>query len=131
MKTLMIPIILSAAFLLVGCELNETGPDELPTPPDVPVGERGDGFQAHYENGALTYSATIMAPTPCHEVRVNELILESAPIQVRIEVDFTADPEEMCAQVITERTISGTITLGEEPGSVTLVTPYGTEEASI
>lgn len=130
MKTIMIPIILTAAFLLVGCELAEEGPTPIDTQPDIEL-PAGESFVAEYADGVLSYSARIMVPTPCHDVRIDEMILESDPIQVRIDVSFTSDPDEMCAQVIDERTIEGRITLQEEPGSVTLVTPFETYEATV
>ena len=131
MNTLMIPIILTAAFLLVGCEgTDDPTPDDI-TPPPEPNDNEGP-FTAEFADGVLTYSATVMVPTPCHEVRVEENILESDPVQVAINVAFiNPDPDVVCAQVVTEQTISGSITLGEAPGRVTLTTPLESYEAQV
>jgi hypothetical protein len=134
MNVFMIPIILTAAFLLVGCE----GSDDTTTDPSVPEPivpqpvEPSEPLSVDFADGVLSYTARVMTPTPCHEVRVEQSILESDPIEVEIRVSFVEPgPDRVCAQVIDEKTISGTITLGEEPGRVTLVTPFETHEASV
>ena len=133
MNAFMIPIILTAAFLLVGCEGND---EPVETPPDTPdpiETPPSDGpLTVSFTEGVLTYSARVMTPTPCHGVSVEESILESDPVQVRINVAFTEPgPDVMCAQVISEETVSGTITLGERPETVTVITPFETHEVHV
>lgn len=135
MNALLIPIILTAAFLLVGCgnDTTDTIPDVPPPTGIIDTPQEPEGpLTVSFADGALSYSARIMVPTPCHNVRVEENILESDPAQIEITVEFIQpEPDVVCAQVIDEREISGTITLGEEPGTVRLVTPFETHEAQI
>ncbi|MFT4308287.1 MAG: hypothetical protein ACMXYM_02865 [Candidatus Woesearchaeota archaeon] len=128
----MIPIVLTAAVLLIGCEANGTPTDTPDAPDPTQAPSEPDGLTVSFADGVLSYTARIMVPTPCHDVSIEENILESDPAHVEIRARFIEpDPDVMCAQVIDEREISGTITLGEMPGSVTLVTPFETYEAHV
>ncbi len=74
-----------------------------------------------YENGKLKYEITVEKPTPCHSLKIDEFVMESYPVQIRLEATME-EPEEgqMCAQVITPETITGEIDIGHEPGSVSV-----------
>ena len=91
-------------FLLVGCVSN------------APFSDSQGAYSVHYEAGDISYSATIFKPTPCHELEVNEQILESFPEQLRVDV-VVKKTDGFCIQVIDEETIEGTFELGHKPAS--------------
>lgn len=144
MNHYLIPIMLTAVFLFVGCSADTT-PDTLPdvpdsAPDDAPDTGAPDGgptdpgstepYATAYENGVLTYSVNVMTPTPCHRLSVNERILESDPVQIAIEINIIEpEPGRVCAQVISEQSVEGRITTSE-PGRVTITTPNNEYEAT-
>ncbi len=61
-----------------------------------------------YENGVLEYSFEVQKPTPCHSVEVEEIVMESFPVQIRIDAQIVSPSEDvMCSQVISPETITG------------------------
>ncbi|MFP4401463.1 MAG: hypothetical protein ACLFPQ_06290 [Candidatus Woesearchaeota archaeon] len=90
---------------------------------DVFIGENyeAEDFNVYYDpvKELLRYEATIDKPTPCHTLNVNENILESYPVQIRLVV--IAEPSDMmCADVITPETVTGEIEIDHEPGSISI-----------
>lgn len=73
-----------------------------------------------FADSRLYYNFTVNKPTPCHEIFVDEQIMESYPVQVRIDVQVR-DSGGMCAQVIQPENVTGVLDLGETPGRVTVV----------
>ncbi|MFT4312660.1 MAG: Kazal-type serine protease inhibitor domain-containing protein [Candidatus Woesearchaeota archaeon] len=69
--------------------------------------EQTNNWYTH-QNSTLAYNFTIDAPTPCHFVTVDEIVMESYPEQIRINVELESSAD-MCAQVITPREVSGQI----------------------
>jgi hypothetical protein len=56
------------------------------------------------------YTLTTDLPTPCHNLTENNVVMESFPEQVRMEVTITAPAKgTVCAQVITPVSKTGTI----------------------
>ena len=100
------------ASFTVGSSLDE---EEL----SEPVDRQYDRVSTTYEDGVLHYSFTVMKPTPCHEVHVEEVILESYPAQIVLNARIT-DSGEMCIQVIDEELITGEIEIDHEPSLVSL-----------
>ncbi len=85
----------------------------------VDIGE--EGFSVWYDNGFLRYSAVIEKPTPCHELDVEEMLLESYPVQVSVNVDiYNPDPEQVCVQVVDVVELEGTIEIDHVPASFSL-----------
>jgi hypothetical protein len=72
-----------------------------------------------YADGTLRWSAEVLKPTPCHQVRVEERVLESFPVQVVVELSVVEpDDVEVCAQVVVEETVSGELSIDHAPSSV-------------
>ena len=152
----MIPIALTMIILLVACQPNtapnETMPegngdfDDTPDTPTNPAGTMPEGsggdwedtpdtptappYSVSLDDGVLTYSIRVQAPTPCHEPVVQERIMESYPVQVGLDVTFR-DSGQMCAQVITEKTVTGRITIDAPVSTVTITTPTDTFEVQL
>ena len=80
-----------------------------------------DRYYVDYADGNVTYNITVAKPSPCHYLNVTKRVLESYPVQVMIDV-VISEPEEgtMCAQVVTEETLTGKIGTGSRPASVTV-----------
>lgn len=86
----------------------------MPLPPSGKL----PGPTVNYADGVLTYSIPISKPTPCHEVKTDMLVMESYPVQLRL--DITTPPPEgevMCAQVIAEQMVEGNYTIDHKPGA--------------
>ncbi len=78
-------------------------------------------FESYYRDGKVSYTAKITKPTPCHKLNVTEQILESYPVQIRIDVEKINPPANtFCAQVLDDEIISGGIILDHKPGSLTV-----------
>ncbi|MFQ5492755.1 MAG: hypothetical protein ACE5DX_01170 [Candidatus Dojkabacteria bacterium] len=117
--------LVSVLLFLSGCNLlglGGTPPDdsEFDTPTRPTTGElthtfKTEGFKLElfYEDAEFTYFGTMQTPTPCSEVQVETLIAESFPEQVSINFT-TKESDEICIQVIGERTFSGTVTVDRE-----------------
>ena len=85
---------------------------------DIFKENKGD-YHIKYEEGIITYSVRIQKPTPCHTLTKDEIIMESYPVQVLI--DLTSEPSNnLCAQVISYETIEGEIDVGHKPSSFTI-----------
>lgn len=75
-----------------------------------------DRYYVGYSDGRVAYSITVAKPSPCHSLLVQETVMESYPVQVRLDVTITKPSEgEICAQVITEETVTGEIETGHRP----------------
>ncbi len=80
-----------------------------------------EDFSAWYDDGLFRYFARIEKPTPCHQLEVEELIMESYPVQVRVNIDITyPDPELVCIQVIDVEEVHGSIDIDHVPASFSL-----------
>jgi len=84
----------------------------------APVSEN---FSTNYNEGVLTYSGIIEKPTPCHTLEFQELVMESFPVQIRININVV-EPDEgtFCIQVIEEEEFSREIEIGHEPRNVAI-----------
>ncbi|MFT4313427.1 MAG: Kazal-type serine protease inhibitor domain-containing protein [Candidatus Woesearchaeota archaeon] len=74
-----------------------------------------------YVNGTYMYAVTVEKPTPCHEVVVEEFILESFPAQLQIDLEVTQPYDDiMCAQVLARETINNSVQV-DNLGLVTFI----------
>jgi hypothetical protein len=81
-----------------------------------------ENYKISYRDGKLQYELTVDKPTPCHSLAIDEFVMESYPVQIRLEVTIQEpEDDQMCAQVITPETITGEMDIGHEPGSVSVV----------
>ncbi len=76
-----------------------------------------DSYIVYYTEGDIVYNLTQTKPTPCHEIILDEQIMESYPEQIRLDIQIR-DTGEICAQVISEEQLDGRISLGHRPASV-------------
>jgi hypothetical protein len=110
MKIVMIAIF---ALVLAGCGQVDTGVQFL----DI---DRSN-VAVRYENGALRYMLEVHKPTPCHRLEIEELIMESFPVQVRVTITTIPPGDDIiCIQVIGTETVERQIEIDYEPGSVTI-----------
>jgi len=76
------------------------------------------GAKVSYSNGTLSYSIPVSKPTPCHEVKTDMLVMESYPVQLRLNIEITPpEGEVFCAQVIAEQMVEGTFEIDHKPGA--------------
>ena len=72
-------------------------------------------LKTNFKNGLLTYSGSVQAPSPCHELEKEVVIAESFPEQVQISLQLKEPkPETICAQVVTEKEFSGELKVSEQ-----------------
>jgi len=84
-----------------------------------PYSESDSRTTIDYSDGKLSYSHVVTKPTPCYLVEVEELIMESFPVQVRINLNVVENPEtQVCIQVLTDETVTGEIPIDHRPGIV-------------
>jgi hypothetical protein len=76
-------------------------------------------FEIIYADGKISYAGTIEKPTPCDTLKVEEVLLESYPEQVIIDI-LIEKSDMMCAQVISYEDVLGEIELANPPASVTI-----------
>jgi hypothetical protein len=89
------------------CKLeNETHSGKLP------------GAKVSYSNGTISYSIPVSKPTPCHEVKTDMLVMESYPVQLRLNINITPpEGDVFCAQVIAEQMVEGAFEIDHKPGA--------------
>ena len=105
---------------LDGVLVHEESVEEIIGQPPI-IEPNEDGFGVWYTDGILRYSARIEKPTPCHALDVEELIMESFPVQVRVNVDvYNPDPGQICIQVIDVVELEGSIEIDHLPASFSL-----------
>lgn len=136
-KALFLIVIFVPIFLLAsGCQMttvpDDPGEDNVDDGQDLPPRNNSDGVQGEpgemdkyfvdYSDGTVIYNITQTKPTPCHEIIVDEQVMESYPVQIRLDIQIR-EPEEgtMCAQVIDTEKLSGKIEVGHKPGQFTVV----------
>tara|TARA_Y100000034_G_C6878711_1_gene402284 strand:+ start:878 stop:1231 length:354 start_codon:yes stop_codon:yes gene_type:complete len=73
-----------------------------------------------YENGILDYQITVEKPTPCYTIGKEELIMESYPVQIVIDM-YLIPSEDICIQVVTKEIVEGSLEIGHKPGSLTII----------
>ena len=62
------------------------------------------------DNNTWTYILTGTIPNPCYNISIEEVVMESYPEQVNINVKvFNSNPDIMCTQVIQEIEETGTL----------------------
>lgn len=83
----------------------------------VPPSGKLPGAKVSYENGTLSYSIPVSKPTPCHDVKTDMLVMESYPVQLRLNINITAPEDAFCAQVIAEQMVEGTFEIDHKPGA--------------
>lgn len=77
------------------------------------------GIEVWYADDALHYVLIIEKASPCHTVEVEELVLESYPVQVVVQTGVQAPAQDViCAQVITPEHVQGDISINHVPQSV-------------
>jgi hypothetical protein len=101
---------------IISGEIDECG---CRSPPICEISSFEDDY-INYENGILNYKITIEKPTPCHTIKKEEIIMESYPVQVIVDLTLESS-EGMCAQVITEEIVEGTMNIGHKPGSFNII----------
>ncbi len=90
----------------------------LSTGMPVPPSGKLPGAKVSYANGTLSYSIPVSKPTPCYEVKTDMIVMESYPVQLRLDITLTPpDGEVMCAQVIAEQMVEGTFEIDHKPGA--------------
>jgi hypothetical protein len=90
---------------------------------NIPLSNGGGGttdpytvniVEESFQDSLHTLSGVVLAPTPCHQVTVSDvLIAESYPEQVQISLEV-ASGNDICAQVITEKPFNVTFTASKE-----------------
>ena len=81
-----------------------------------PITIQEGNFLVEYADGVVSYSAVIQKPTPCNTLKVDELIMESYPVQIKIDVSIEKH-SGFCIQVIDYENITGEIDIGHKPRS--------------
>ena len=76
-------------------------------------------FEVIYADGKIKYAGTIEKPTPCDTLVVEEVIMESYPEQIVIDI-LVQKSDMVCAQVISYEDVLGEIELANPPASVTI-----------
>jgi len=72
-------------------------------------------LKTNFKNGLLTYSGSVQAPSPCHELEKEVAVAESFPEQVQISLQLKEPkPGTICAQVVTEKEFSGELKVSEQ-----------------
>lgn len=90
----------------------ECGPTTFP-----PLGKLS-GAKVSYADGILSYAIPISKPTPCHEVKTDMLVMESYPVQLRLNIDIAQPSGDVfCTQVIAEQMVEGTFKIDHKPGA--------------
>jgi hypothetical protein len=109
-RTILVPLFMAFAVLLIAsCTTPETNSTELEAPQWA-----GSDADVVYRDGLVEYSFMVEVPSACHELIVEERVLESYPEQIEIDVKMR-QTEEMCAQVITQKEVTGEIALANPP----------------
>lgn len=88
----------SDADLLAGHSI--TAPEEL-------------SIKTSFADGIHSYSGMLTLPDPCYEIETEALVAESFPEQVRVNIT-TYRREEICAQVLADKTFEGTFQASEQ-----------------
>jgi nitrous oxide reductase len=70
--------------------------------------EEDEYYKIIYENNTLFYEAIITKPTPCHNIEVNEKIINRTSVQVTIDMQIKSY-KGVCIQVLKEEKVSGEI----------------------
>jgi len=79
-------------------------------------------YTATYENGSLQYSIRVAKPTPCHTLEIKKEVMESYPVQIRLDVKIKkSDTDRICTQVVTPDQVNGTIETEHQPASIEIV----------
>jgi len=107
--------VLLLAIAAIGC-----APEQQPVIYEDDTLPSDEGIVVTYssEESTLSYSISITKPTPCHEVKAEENILDSFPPQVQVSISMSAPPAgRVCIQVIEETSIEGSIAIRTKPRS--------------
>lgn len=77
-----------------------------------------DGYKLTYEylgNNSWTYNVSGTLPTPCNDVTIDALVMESYPEQVNINVKkVVSTSDTVCIQIIKEFSKDGTFNASEK-----------------
>ncbi len=87
------------------------------SPLDDSSGEDTDKYQVTYNGTHIQYSIVQTKPTPCHTIDVDETVFADDQIDILVNI---VPSDQMCAQVITDETIEGSIEVGN-PETVTII----------
>ncbi len=120
---LLMLLILFAGLFLKVMVLDKKGTDTSDNESKVgefSIEKNGFTFYAKYqdenkEENVWDYKITGSLPTPCHEFKTQEIVLESYPEQVSVLLTITQPAEDvMCAQVLQEVEKTGTFQASEK-----------------
>lgn len=114
---ILLPTVLVMVSLIIASCVNDepNGNDFL-----APHFDETQDIEYYYDDGYFHYSFMVETPTPCYAVETEELILESDPEQVAVNV-VMRDTGGVCAQVVTSVEVSGSIPLSSKPASFTIL----------
>jgi hypothetical protein len=98
-----------------GVEITSEG--ECAVSNETPSGKL-PGAKVSYADGIVSYSIPVSKPTPCHEIKTDMLVMESYPVQLRLNIEITPPQGDVfCAQVIAEQMVEGTFEIDHKPGA--------------
>jgi len=105
--------------LLSACAVDEPLVDPIADPiADEPLVDPIIEDGVEYKDGKLVYNVWIEKPTPCYTVEVEEMVLESFPVQIVVNAKLIRE-EGFCATVISPELITGEMEIDHKPGSFT------------
>ncbi len=124
-KIVFLLLIVSSGLLLTGCTQvpdstggNTTGNSSSSTssPTSYTFTSESGRYtvELEYEDHTWTYIVSGDLPNPCYNFSVNSIIAESYPEQVTIRIIESVDTDLVCAQVITPKSLQGTISVSPD-----------------
>jgi hypothetical protein len=118
-KGLIIPIaiiLLSAVLLSIFYIINRDTNDLTDDKDTTPIQQDQFTLETEYVgNNQWEYSITGYLPNPCYSYKVEEVVMESYPEQVKITLSIIEPmPDVMCIQVIEDLNHSGSFSASEE-----------------
>jgi hypothetical protein len=113
-KTFLLSLVVLSLFV-VGCAQIEENEEKIDVSADFLA---FSDVNASWDAGNLSFEATVMKPTPCHELSYYYNVVSDD----EVEIIITQTPsDEVCTQVVTEEIISGSFVFSSKPKSVVFV----------
>ncbi len=129
-------LLLLISVVFVGCTVQAPANDDSDNGANSGTDAATEGFTlaTEFSGGTMNYTVTGTMPTPCHTFVVEEIIAESFPEQVTLNIEVSEPgPAESCIQVIDTQTVSGKLNVDQNAtvrlGSVLYVTRSDTAGA--